>query len=189
MISYRQVFRNLFHTYRPWWLIQAELELDRDQNKIGLHDIMWKFLHYLSLPVLYFVPVPILWHYGTFTLHGTGTGNGNGTGAGTGAGSMGSNILCRNVHTGLRQGQGPEPIIFYCTSPIPAPPLVWVPWSSVWTSYTCKQHHFIWSRILRVHIRGIAFVFTFIQREQVLIFNVYFNITHNIIFYYLPYRT
>ena len=35
-----------------------------------------------------------------------------------GPGSMGSNISCRNVHTGLKQGQGPLPIVFYCASPV-----------------------------------------------------------------------
>ena len=38
---------------------------------------------------------------------------------------MESVVLCRNVHTGLRQGQGPGPIISYCTSAVsftgPAP--------------------------------------------------------------------
>ena len=47
------------------------------------------------------------------------------TGPGMTPGSMGSNILCRNVHTGPRQGQVPEPINSYyarpvlCTSPSP----------------------------------------------------------------------
>ena len=38
---------------------------------------------------------------------------------GTGLRLMGSNILCRNVHTGPRQGQGPEPIVSCCASPVP----------------------------------------------------------------------
>ena len=29
-----------------------------------------------------------------------------------------STVPCRYVHTGLRQGQGPEPIVSYCTSHI-----------------------------------------------------------------------
>ena len=46
-----------------------------------------------------------------------------GTGAvqeqGTVTGPMGSNILWRNVHTGLRHGQGTGPIVFCCQSSIP----------------------------------------------------------------------
>ena len=40
---------------------------------------------------------------------------------------MGINILCRNIHTGLRQAQEPEPIVSYsacpvlCACPIPSP--------------------------------------------------------------------
>ena len=40
---------------------------------------------------------------------------------------MDSNILERNVYTGLRQGQGPGPIVSYCSSstpcigPVPGP--------------------------------------------------------------------
>ena len=34
-------------------------------------------------------------------------------------GSVGSSILCRNVDTGPRQGQGPGPIVSYCASPVP----------------------------------------------------------------------
>ena len=40
-------------------------------------------------------------------------------GLGIGPGSMRSNILCRKVNTGLRQGQGPGPIVSYCASPVP----------------------------------------------------------------------
>ena len=42
---------------------------------------------------------------------------------------MESVVLCRNVHIGLRQGQGPGPIISYCanavsfTGPAPGPVL------------------------------------------------------------------
>ena len=32
---------------------------------------------------------------------------------------MESIVPCVNVHTGLRQGQGPEPIVPYCPSPVP----------------------------------------------------------------------
>ena len=46
------------------------------------------------------------------------TGPGLVMGQGTGLGSMGSNILCRNVHTGPRQGEGPGSIVSYCTRPI-----------------------------------------------------------------------
>ena len=74
-------------------------------GQTDLHDIIGIF-HTTSA-------VPVLWQYGTFTLHGTRTGNGTGTG------SMGSNILCRNVHTGLSQGQGPGLIVSYCASFIP----------------------------------------------------------------------
>ena len=35
-----------------------------------------------------------------------------------GPGSMGSNISCSNVHTGLKQGQGPRPIVFFCASSV-----------------------------------------------------------------------
>ena len=38
---------------------------------------------------------------------------------GQGLVSMGSNILCRNVHTGPRQGHGLGAIVSYCASPIP----------------------------------------------------------------------
>ena len=44
---------------------------------------------------------------------------GLGKGPGTGQGSMGSNILCRSVHTCLRQGQGPGPIVSYYVSSLP----------------------------------------------------------------------
>ena len=33
-----------------------------------------------------------------------------------GPGSMGANTLCRDVHIGLRQGQGPGSIVSYCAS-------------------------------------------------------------------------
>ena len=42
-----------------------------------------------------------------------------GPGPGMGPGSMGSIKLCRSVHTALRHGQGPGPIISYCATPIP----------------------------------------------------------------------
>ena len=32
---------------------------------------------------------------------------------------MESVVPCKNVHTGLRQRQGPEPIVSYCACPIP----------------------------------------------------------------------
>ena len=38
---------------------------------------------------------------------------------GTGSGVMGSNILYRIVHTGLRQGKELEPIVSYCAGPVP----------------------------------------------------------------------
>ena len=46
-----------------------------------------------------------------------------------GMGSMRSNELRRNIHTGPRQGQGLGPIVSYCASPIPVPPIVSVPCS------------------------------------------------------------
>ena len=39
-------------------------------------------------------------------------------------GSMGSNISWRNVHTGLRQGQGPGSIVSYCSNFVPCTGLV-----------------------------------------------------------------
>ena len=36
---------------------------------------------------------------------------------------MGTTILYRNVHTGLRQRKEPEPIVSYCAGPVPVPPL------------------------------------------------------------------
>ena len=42
-----------------------------------------------------------------------------GTGQGLGTGSTVSEILSRKVQTGLRQIQGPGPIVSYCGSPIP----------------------------------------------------------------------
>ena len=49
-----------------------------------------------------------------------GTGPGLGQVQGVGPGTMGTNILHRNVHTGLRQGQEPESIISYCAGPVPS---------------------------------------------------------------------
>ena len=43
---------------------------------------------------------------------------GSGTGPGLGMGSMGSDTLCRNVHTGLRLIQGSGPIVTYSAGPI-----------------------------------------------------------------------
>ena len=43
-----------------------------------------------------------------------------GKGLGMGLGSMGSNILCRNVHTCPRQGQVLGPILSYCANPVPS---------------------------------------------------------------------
>ena len=39
-------------------------------------------------------------------------------GQGTGLGSMGSNMLCRHVHTGPRRVQRLGSIVSYCTCPI-----------------------------------------------------------------------
>ena len=36
------------------------------------------------------------------------------------------NILCRNIHTVPRQGEGPGPIVSYCVSPIPCGVLVFL---------------------------------------------------------------
>ena len=47
------------------------------------------------------------------------TRTGPGQGQGTGEGSMASNISCRNVHTGPRQGHWPGPIVSYCASSVP----------------------------------------------------------------------
>ena len=55
--------------------------------------------------------------YGLFTLHENGPGPGQGQG--TEEGPMASNISCRNVHTGARQGWRPEPIVSYCASSVP----------------------------------------------------------------------
>ena len=44
-----------------------------------------------------------------------------------GLGLMGPNILYRNVHTGLRQEQEPEPIVSYCAGPVPCTCSVPVP--------------------------------------------------------------
>ena len=44
---------------------------------------------------------------------------GPGMGPGLEMESIGSNILCTNVHTGLRQGQGPGTIVSYCVIKIP----------------------------------------------------------------------
>ena len=38
---------------------------------------------------------------------------------GLGLGSMGSSILCRNVHNSPRLGQGPGPIVSYCACTVP----------------------------------------------------------------------
>ena len=46
-------------------------------------------------------------------------GPGPETGPSIGPGSMGSNISCRNVHIGLKQGQGPQPTVFYYASLVP----------------------------------------------------------------------
>ena len=35
-----------------------------------------------------------------------------------GTGSLGSNKLCRIVHTALRQRQGPVPSVSYCATPL-----------------------------------------------------------------------
>ena len=37
---------------------------------------------------------------------------------GMGPMSMGSNQLCRTVHTTLGEGQGPGPIVSYCATPV-----------------------------------------------------------------------
>ena len=37
-----------------------------------------------------------------------------------GMGSMGSNILCRNVYTGLRPRHFPGSTVSYCASPVPS---------------------------------------------------------------------
>ena len=42
-----------------------------------------------------------------------GMGPGTEQGAGTGTGSMGSDISCRNVHTGPTRGPVPGPIVRY----------------------------------------------------------------------------
>ena len=48
------------------------------------------------------------------------TRTGPGQGQGMGEGSMASNISCRNVHTGPRQGQQePGPIVSYCAISVP----------------------------------------------------------------------
>ena len=46
------------------------------------------------------------------------TGTGLGQVQGTGMELIGPNILHRNVHTGLRQGKEPRPIVFYCAGPV-----------------------------------------------------------------------
>ena len=38
---------------------------------------------------------------------------------GMGLGAMGTNMLCRNVHTGLRQGKESGSIVSYCADPVP----------------------------------------------------------------------
>ena len=38
---------------------------------------------------------------------------------GTGLGAMGSNILYRNVHSGLRREEEPGHIVSYCAGPVP----------------------------------------------------------------------
>ena len=58
------------------------------------------------------------------------TGMGPGTGQGLGTGSMVSEILSRKVQTGLRQIQGPGPIVSYCASPIPC-----AVYHAVWLSH------------------------------------------------------
>ena len=45
-------------------------------------------------------------------------GPGQGQRHGMGSGSIGSNIIYRNVHAGLKQEQGPGPIVSYFASPI-----------------------------------------------------------------------
>ena len=49
--------------------------------------------------------------------HCMGTGSGQVQGMGPGA--MGSNMLCRNVYTGLRLGKEPRSIVSYCAGPVP----------------------------------------------------------------------
>ena len=48
------------------------------------------------------------------------TGIGPGQVLGTELGLMGPDILYRNIHTGLRQGKEPVPIVSYCAGPIPS---------------------------------------------------------------------
>ena len=48
------------------------------------------------------------------------TGLGLGQVQGTGKGLMDPNTLCRNVHTGQRQGKELGHIVFYCTGPVTA---------------------------------------------------------------------
>ena len=40
---------------------------------------------------------------------------------GTGSREMGPNMLHRNPHTGLRQGQEPGPIVSYCAGSVTCP--------------------------------------------------------------------
>ena len=63
-------------------------------------------------------------------------------------GRIGSNIFCRNVHSGKTQGQGLGYIVSYYTSPIPY--ITPMPWSrAVWIS-----HYLWWLFDTRNEIRG-----------------------------------
>ena len=66
---------------------------------------------------------------GIFTLHGTGTGTGTGQVQGTEKGLIGSNILYRCIHTGLRQGNEADPLSPIMPVPFPVPVPIPVPCS------------------------------------------------------------
>ena len=81
-------------------------------------EIRQEFGHLLRIIIPQDVGLTILKGTVGVMVYSHWTGPGPDMGLGIGPGFIGSIISYRNVHTGLRQGQGPGPIVSYCASPM-----------------------------------------------------------------------